>query len=74
MSLLSENIRKMRKELRLLQSEMAEELAKSQKINVSQRQVSYWETGTLEPDIDTLIALAKFFSTSVDELHGVDGY
>ena len=36
--------------------------------NVCNQTVSFWETGSREPDLDTLKALAKFFDVSVDYL------
>lgn len=37
---------------------------------VCNQSVSFWETGSREPDIDTLIRLADFFDVSVDYLIG----
>ena len=74
MSTFGENIRTMRNELRLKQSELAQDVARTQKINVTQRQVSYWETGLQEPDIKTMIALARFFRISIDELVGNENF
>ena len=36
--------------------------------NVCNQTVSFWETGSREPDLDTLKALEKFFDVSVDYL------
>ena len=36
--------------------------------NVCNQTISFWETGAREPDLDNLIALARYFEVSVDEL------
>lgn len=36
--------------------------------NVCNQTVSFWETGSREPDLDTLLALARYFDVSVDTL------
>lgn len=40
------------------------------KINISQRAYSFYETGQREPNIDTLIKLADIYNTSLDILVG----
>ncbi len=45
------------------------ELAKN--IGVSKGIISLWENGLREPSMSNLIALAKFFSVSVDYLVGL---
>ena len=30
--------------------------------------ISFWESGSREPDLDTLVRIAHFFGVSVDEL------
>ena len=60
------------KELRL-------EMGLSQKklgdiLGVCNQTVSFWETGSREPDLDSLIIIAKFFEVSVDFLLGVVNY
>ena len=45
------------------------ELAKN--IGVSKGIISLWENGLSEPSMSNLIALAKFFSVSVDYLVGL---
>ena len=40
------------------------------KLGTTQRRISYFELGKIEPDIDTLCRIAKFFDVSVDELLG----
>ena len=52
----------LRKEKNLTQKELAE------KINVSDKAVSRWETGKGFPDVNSLLALSNFFRVSVNEL------
>ncbi len=58
----SENLKGIRREQKLGQRELAE------KINVSVKTVSHWETGYTEPSISQLIILANFFDVTIDEL------
>ena len=60
----STNLRTLREAEKLKQSELA------QKLGVTQRKVSYWETGKVEPSLEDLWKLADFFGLSVDELIG----
>ena len=30
--------------------------------------ISFWESGSREPDLDTVLKIARYFSVSVDEL------
>lgn len=48
------------------------ELAK--KLNVSTGIISLWENGLREPKLSNLIAIAKFFSVSIDYLAGLKSY
>lgn len=66
MSILSENLKTRRLELNMSQEEVAKIINKS---NVT---YSRYETGTLKPDIDTLILLAETYKTSIDALTGRD--
>ncbi len=59
---LSKKIQELRKKKGLTQEELAEALY------VSRAAISKWESGRGYPSIDSLKALAKFFSISVDEL------
>ncbi len=52
----------LRKENNLTQKQLAE------KINVTDKAVSRWETGKGYPDVTSLIALSEFFNISVNEL------
>ena len=36
--------------------------------NVCNQTISSWESGSREPDLDTLVKIAHFFGVSVDEL------
>lgn len=45
-----------------MQSQLAKEL------NTTQRRISYLENGKTEPDLDTLIAIAKYFAIPIDDL------
>ena len=40
--------------------------------NVSNQTVSTWETGIHEPDLDTLIAIAKYYELPVGCLLGIE--
>ena len=57
------------KELRIENKLSQQELAK--KLNVSQRSISNWENGVREPDFETLILIARFFSVTTDYLLGI---
>jgi transcriptional regulator with XRE-family HTH domain len=57
------------KELRIEKGLGQVELAKA--IGVSKGVISLWENGLREPSMYSLIMLAKFFGTSIDELVGL---
>ena len=57
------------KELRLEKELSQEELARALKIN--QRSISNWETGARQPDFETLILIAEYFSVTTDYLLGI---
>lgn len=59
-------LRELREEAGLTQKQFAE------KINSMQRNISNWEKGINQPDLQTLIAIADFFQVSLDELCGRD--
>lgn len=40
------------------------------KLNVSQKMISAYESGTHQPSIDTLIEMSKIFNTSIDYITG----
>ena len=58
-------LKELRKENNLTQESLAE------KLNVSGRTVSRWETGTNMPDISLLVELADFYKVSIPEI--IDG-
>lgn len=37
-------------------------------LGVVNQTISFWETGSREPDLDTLLAIANYFDVSVDFL------
>lgn len=55
-------ISELRKEKELTQKELAE------KINVSDKAISRWETGKGYPDVTSLVSLSEYFGVSVNEL------
>ena len=58
----SENLRRLRKEAGLKQTELAE------KIGIGWRAYQTYERGEREPVLSTLVALADFYDISLDEL------
>lgn len=60
----SKNVREYRRISSLTQTDLAN------KLKTTQRKVSYWESGKIEPDLDTLIAIAELFDITVDDLIG----
>jgi len=66
MSGLGERLRKLRLERKLTQREVAEQLG----IGVST--LGMYEGGWREPDLDTLMKLARFYGVTTDYLVGVD--
>lgn len=61
----SERLRALREDRDLTQTEVAKA------VNVTQRNISFYETGKNEPDIETIISLAKFFNVSTDYILGL---
>lgn len=62
--MLSDSIRKYRRSSSMSQDELAE------KLGVSRQSVSLWENGQTQPTIDNILALARIFNTTADELLG----
>lgn len=55
----------LRKERKLTQQALGKILG------VCNQTVSFWETGSREPDLDMLVKIAMFFDVSCDELLGL---
>lgn len=62
--MISDSIRKLRKENNISQDELAE------KLGVSRQSVSLWETGQTQPTIENIVALSKIFNVSSDVILG----
>ena len=60
----SERLKTLRKEKKLTQKELAEQ------IGISQKSYSHWETGKNEPSLENLIKLADLLEVSIDWLFG----
>lgn len=58
------------KELRLEKNLSQRELGKI--FNVCNQTISFWETGSREPDLDTLKKISIYFETTTDSLLGID--
>ena len=60
----AERLRILRREMDLTQIRLADIL------ETTQRKISYWENGLVEPDLYSLWKIADFFDVSVDYLLG----
>jgi len=58
------------KKLRLESEQSQAQVAK--KLNITQRKLSFLECGVSEPDLGTLVAIAKYFEISLDELVAIE--
>ena len=58
------------KELRLEKGLSQRELGKI--FNVCNQTISFWETGSREPDFDTLKNLAAFFDVTINDFLGLN--
>lgn len=66
MNILCENIRVYRKERGLTQKELAE------KLDISDKTVSRWESGGQLPEASLIPGLAKILGVSIDKLYGIE--
>lgn len=57
-------IKELREEAQMTQKQLAD------KISNMQRNVSNWEQGVSQPDLETVVAIANVFDVSLDELFG----
>ena len=62
MNMVSDSIKKLRKEKKLTQDQLAEQLY------VTRQAISNWEMGKTQPDVETLTQLAKIFGVSVERI------
>lgn len=60
----AEKIKTLRKEWDMTQNQLADAL------ETTQRKISYWELGKVEPDLVSLWKIADFFDVSIDYLLG----
>lgn len=63
---LNENIKQLRQTRNLSQVDLARALG------VTKQSISNWENNNIQPSIDMLIQLARFFSVSTDFMLGLD--
>lgn len=61
----NERLRELREDSNLTQTALAKELY------IDQRSLSFYEIGKYEPNLETLIRIAKFFNVSTDYLLGL---
>ncbi len=61
----NENLKALREDKDLTQTEIGKIL------NMSQRKISYLETGTSEPTTDEIVEICKFFRVSADYMLGL---
>lgn len=66
--LFAERLKNLRKEKSLSQKQLADGL------QMTQRKISYLETGQLEPDLKTLWKISDYFGVSCDYLIGKSDY
>lgn len=62
----NERLKKIRESHNMSQTELAHKLC------VSKQSVSNWENDNIQPSIEILVKLARFFSVSTDYLLGLD--
>ena len=60
------NLKELRLERGLSQTELGQQLG------FCNQTISFWENGSREPNLDSLIAIAKFFNESIDNLLGMN--
>ncbi|MBQ8427946.1 MAG: helix-turn-helix transcriptional regulator [Clostridia bacterium] len=60
----AERLKSLRQEMNATQNQLADAL------QTTQRKISYWESGKIEPDLQSLWKIADFFDVSIDFLLG----
>lgn len=63
---IAKNLKELRRERNVTQKEVAQHL------NIDVTTLSHYETGIRMPDIDTLIALAKYYDTDINRIISSD--
>lgn len=66
MLLIGKKLKELRKSENLTQKQLAEAL------NIRRENYTRYENDKVRPDYETLIAIANFYSITVDELLGID--
>lgn len=61
----NERLKELRESKNLTQTQLAKDLF------IDQRSISFYEIGKYEPNLDTLIKIAKYFEVSTDYLLGL---
>lgn len=64
----SERIRELREEKGLSQKQLSKELNSQ----ISDAAICFWENEKRQPNLDSLIILAKYFGVSIDYLAGLE--
>lgn len=62
--LFADRLKSLRTDANIKQSQLAETLG------TTQRKVSYWESGKIEPDLESLWKISNYFDVSIDYLVG----
>lgn len=65
-NIFGKTLKELRESNNLSQRRLGEDLS------VCNQTVSFWESGKREPDLDTLVSIAKYFHVSIDTLLGND--
>ena len=68
--MLGSTIKQLRKQKRLTQTKLAEELNQKYSLNIERSMISKWETGMQTPMVYTISCIADFFGVSIDFLTG----
>ena len=61
-NIFGKKLKELRVENRLSQQKLGENLG------FCNQTISFWESGSREPDLDTLLAIARFFEVPIEEL------
>ena len=70
MSILGDRLKSLRKDNKLTQNELAQELNKKYGLNIDRAMISKWETDFQTPTISTLSCIKDYFNVSLDYING----